>query len=451
MKLYKNYTVLILLLAIVLNWVVEGNNFMGKVDMNLGLLPKFSIVVIEFLQVAILIRILVLYSKVRFIVSTLAAVTAFCILQLVINKAMGAEVSVWISGIRYYFSFLPLFLLSYLLAYKNWPIKREFNWLLVLIVLQIPVTIYQYLNAPKVTILIDRQLLFDMISGTMGGTASNLMSLLIGFGLLYALIKLVEKKEIKYLLLSLLLLVPSILAEAKGMLIVILIALGYLAFIFKFNITNILALGVLAAAMVIGFSYIYIILGYGNTLTASFLIDYASSESGSGRLSRIDSVVHSFNLLLQNDTLLLGMGIGNANKSPLGHDGQFFDFYTIRHSVDILIAETGLLGITFLTAVLVKLIWISMHLLKTETINQNKDHLLIVRIFLGSIFIFIYGLFWVDVLFRVQFMYPFGMLAGYIIGLYHKDRFDRKAAAADNNQAQAKRNRPAIAPLEQVH
>ncbi|MFD2515181.1 hypothetical protein ACFSRY_15010 [Pontibacter locisalis] len=406
-----------------MNWVVEGSDMMGKADMNLGLLPKFSIIVIEGLQVAMLVLIILIFKEVNFITATVICVALFCLLQYGVLKALGAHTSILISGIRYYFSFLPLFLLSYLLAFKNISIKREFNWLLALILLQIPVSIYQYLNASKIK-LNSYQLLFDMISGTMGGIAPNLMSLVIGLGLLYFLIKLFEKKEYKYLIISLLLLSPSILAEAKGMLLIILILLAYLAFIFKFNLQRILVLGVVAIMMIAGFSYTYTLLGYGDTLSASFLIDYASSESGKGRLSRVDSVIYSFSLLSDNNTLPLGMGIGNANKSPLNHHGQFYDFFTIRHSIDIFITETGLLGITFLSFVLIKMITIAHSLTKEDIINE--DELIIVRVFLGSIFMFIFGLFWVDVLFRIQFMYPFGMLAGYVLGIYHRTKQEHK-------------------------
>ncbi|MCC9138541.1 hypothetical protein ACFSKU_10735 [Pontibacter silvestris] len=407
---------------------------MGKVDMNLGFFPKFAIVIIEILQIFILLRLLILYTENNFMMLTIMAVAFFCLFELGVVKAMGASITIWISGIRYYFSFLPLFLLSYLLALKNCSIKREINWLIVLSLLQIPVTAYQYLNSSKVQ-LNDRQLLFDMISGTMGGTASNLMSLVVGIGFLYFLIKLVEKRKLIFLLLSLVLLVPSTLAEAKGMMLVVMISLIYLAFIFKFNFSKILVLGVLAALMIMGFAYVYSLLGYdnyGKSLSVSYLIDYANSESGRGRLSRIDSIIHSLVLLSENNALLFGMGIGNANKSPLGHDGQFFDFFTIRHSIDILISETGLVGIAILIVLLWKMVWITRCLLKEQAIIHNESNLLILRLFLGTILIFIFGLFWVDVLFRVQFMYPFGMMAGYALGLHHKLKFDKKAVVVSN-------------------
>ncbi|WP_439883475.1 hypothetical protein ACSX1A_09925 [Pontibacter sp. MBLB2868] len=426
MKFYKQYIVLILVLAVTLNWVVEGSHYLGKVDMNLGLFPKMSITIIEFLQVFILIRIILLYPNNDFIMATIVGVALFCLLELAVLKALKTNISIWIAGIRYYFSFIPLVLIGYLLATGGESIKREFNWLLGLILLQIPVSIYQFMNVSKITVINDRQLLFDLISGTMGGIAPNLMSLLIGIGLLYFLIRYMEEKKFKYLLVSILLIVPPLLAEAKGMLLVILIVLGYLAFTFKFSLTRMLALGVIAIFLIVGFSYIYTLLGYGDSITISYLIEYANSESGTGRLSRIDSVFYSFSLLLKNGTLPLGMGIGNANKNPLGHDGHFYDFFTIRHSLDILITETGLLGLAFFSIIILKLFYITNSLLKNEANRLDKDDLLIARVFQGTMFIFLYGLLWVDVLFRVQFMYPFGLLAGFVIGLKYRMENEEK-------------------------
>ncbi|MFT2011404.1 hypothetical protein ACMA1I_22215 [Pontibacter sp. 13R65] len=430
MKYYNNYIIVILLLALVLNWVVDGSSFMDKASMNLGLMPKFTIIVIEILQALVILRILLFHYKNNFIMKTVFAVTVFCIFEFVVLKAMNASILIWISGIRYYFSFFPLFILSYLLAIKGYSITREFKWLIILILIQIPVTIYQFFNTSSVYLDNIRQPVFDMISGTMGGNASNLLSLVLGIGLLYFLIKFVEDKKLIFLFLSIALLVPPLLAEAKGMLILIIIALLYLALIFKFSFSRLLVLGVLATFLIIGFTYVYSLLGYAKELSVSYLIDYTSGESGKGRLSRIDSVVHSFNLLFQNDALLFGIGIGNSNKSPLGQDGQFYDFFTVRHSLDILITETGLMGLTIFTIILGKLISISKKLLASGEFIRDKDNLVITKVFLGTILFFIFGLGWVDVLFRVQFMYPFGMMAGYIIGLYHKIQITQKERVA---------------------
>ncbi|MCJ8164124.1 hypothetical protein MKJ04_04670 [Pontibacter sp. E15-1] len=418
MRFYKNYVALILLLALTLNWVVEGSNYLGKVDMNLNLFPKFSIMVVEVFQFLVLLRLLLLYPRNRFIMASTVAVAVFCVFEFMVFMAVKADPLVWVSGIRYYFSFFPLLLIAYLLASNGYSLKREFNWLMLLVLFQVPVAVYQFFNLSDIQIVNDRQLLYDIISGTMGGIASNLMSLVIGIALLYFLIKFVEEKRPLYIVLACLLVVPPILAEAKGMLIVIFIVLLYLAFVYKFSLSRFLLLGGLATLLLVGFNYTYTLLGYGEPITLTYLIDYVQSESGGGRLSRIDSIVHSFSLLSNNDTLFLGMGIGNANKSPLGQDGQYYDFYTIRHSIDILVAETGLLGIVLFSFLIARMIWVSRSLLKNKYGMLQKDELLLTRVFLGSVFVFIYGLFWVDVLYRVQFMYPFGMMAGYVIGLH---------------------------------
>jgi hypothetical protein len=419
-KLYRGYIILILLLAIVMNWVVEGVNDMDKVDMNLDLMPKMSIIIIELLQALLFLRLFLLHTNNPFIVSVTLLVAVFCIVELIVLKASGASITIWISGIRYYFSFLPLFLLSYLMAYKGFQIKKEFNWLLVLVMFQVPVVIYQYLNRSHITIIRKRQLLFDLFSGTMGGIASNLMSMVICIGLLYFLVRYMQERKVKLLIPALLLLVPSVLAESKGMFLLIFIILIYLAIIFKLSMSQIISLGFIGLIMVGGFIYFYELLGYNESLDADYLVTYTQSITGAGRLSRIDSVPYAFSVIFEKNALFLGLGIGNANKSPIGDDGQYFDFFTIRHSMDILITETGLLGVFFFIYVIVKLFQVSKFLIRNAELLQDEHDLLLARIFMGLILVFLFGVFWVDALFRVQFMYPFGMLAGYMVGVYKR-------------------------------
>lgn len=419
-KLYRIYILLILLLALVLNWVVEGSNMMDKVDMNLDLMPKMSIVIIEVLQIFLFLRLFLLYTNNKFVISVSSLVAIYIIIEYFVIKASGAGLTTWVSGIRYYFSFLPLFLLSYLLAYNGYQLKKEFNWLLVLILFQIPVVIYQYFHQGSITLIKERQLLFDLLSGTMGGIASNLMSLVICIGLLYFMIRYMEEKKLKFLVVSFLLLVPSVLSESKGMFILVFIIFIYLAIIFKLKASQIVSLSLLGGIIIGALVYLYMQLGYSDTLSLDYMVTYANSLSAAGRLSRIDSVSHAFSLIFEKNAFLLGLGIGNANKSPIGDDGQYFDFYTIRHSMDIFITETGLVGVLFFTYLVFKLFQISRYLIKNAEYLQNSYDLLMARIFLGLLFVFLFGIFWVDVLFRVQFMYPFGMLAGYMVGLYKK-------------------------------
>lgn len=425
MKFYKNYIYVIFALALLLNWVVASESTVNeKVTFNLGLLPKFSIIIIELLQILLMVRLLVTHGKVRFINVTLLLVVLFSVFELFVGYVAKSKPPIWVSGVRYYFSFIPIFLLGYVLGTERYEFKKQLNFLLCLVLFQIPVVVYQYFRLPFVKID-DRQLLYDMISGTMGGIASNLMALTLCIGVVYYLMKYLLTNKLKYIIITILLIIPAVLAEAKGMYVILFILMIYFFFTFRRKVVKMLKLVLIFIVLLIGFVWLYSILGYGygKGLDISYLFQYTEDESGAGRLSRIQSIWHAFEVIFDNGSPVFGMGIGNANKGPFGL-GKYYDYFTLRHSVDVLITETGIMGIVFLGIVIFRLMTVSNYVLKREVqLDTNSFQSLIARMFFALIFVFCFGLLWVDVLFRIQFMYPFGFMAGYIIGLYktHKE------------------------------
>src|SRR5690606_6082830 len=97
----RAYVILILTLVLVLNWVVVGTNVLGKTDLNLGLLPKVSLLIIELLQGLILLRILSKYRNTPYVWGILLGSAALIGFYFGVAYILKSGYTQWISGIRY--------------------------------------------------------------------------------------------------------------------------------------------------------------------------------------------------------------------------------------------------------------------------------------------------------------------------------------------------------------
>lgn len=416
MKSYRWYIYLILTLALTLNWVVVGSDSFDKTNLNLNLLPKKAIILIELLQVILLAFLAFFYNRKKFVLNSIILVSIFVSFQLLVHLALDQSLTIWISGIRHYFSFFPLFLLGYILSLKKYTIDREFKLILFILFLQIPLVIYQYFKAIAV-ISVRGAALFDVVSGSMGGFASNLLSAVLCFGIVYYLIKYLDTSKIINLLWAFLLIIPPILASSKGMYVILLVIIAYLIKGFKISVTNVIKISSVAILIIIGFVLIFneIDVG-GKSIDVSFLLDYVQAESGRGRLSRIDSIVYASKLIFNEGSPLFGMGIGSANSNPIGATSPFDNPFTIRDSADILITEVGFLGVIVVIGLLFKLFQMSQRVVK-KLPSESKFNRHMALLLGGMVIVLLISLLWDNMLFRVQFMYPFGLLSGYVVGL----------------------------------
>ncbi|MEP1305336.1 MAG: hypothetical protein ABJK11_14400 [Balneola sp.] len=418
MKFQRYYIYLIITLALVLNWVVVSSGGFGRSSLNLGLLPKKSLIIIELFQALILAYVLLKYKKLKFPLISIVTIGLFVVFNLIVHQINGYEVTVWVSGLRHYFSFVPILLLGYALGSIGYEIKSEFKLLMILLFLQVPVSTVQYLSI-KALVKGSDVSVFDVVSGTMGGSATNLLATLLSIGIVYFLILFLNKRKPKFLLGAFILIVPTVLGSAKGMYIILVIISIYLMKAYKASLKNIILLSLVYVTIVFGFIFLYSSLEAGKTLDVEFLTKYAQEDSGRGRLSRIESITNAFDIIFDEQSPLFGMGIGSANTNPLGEDAEYNDPFIIRHSIDRLIIETGFLGLFFLTLIIGYMYMISRRVSKQIPDYQqfNKDITLLVS---SMIIVFAIALFWDDILFRVQFMYPFGLLTGYVLGMYYR-------------------------------
>tara|TARA_R110002050_G_C8954519_1_gene513660 strand:- start:3245 stop:4534 length:1290 start_codon:yes stop_codon:yes gene_type:complete len=413
------YIYLIIVLALILNWVVAGSYSFGKVNLNLNLLPKKAIIIIDILQALFLTYLILKYPKNRFLINTIVFLVFLAGFSFLINSLFGYSITIWISGIRHYFSFTPILLIGYLMACHGYSIEKEFRLLLYILFIQIPITIVQFIIVPS-QIDVYGASKYDVVSGTMGGFASNLLSLVLCIGVIYYFIRFLELKKVKYFIAGFLLIIPPILASAKGMILVLIVISLYLIKSFKLNVKNSVVILFVTFSIVGGFSIIYNSvfesLEVKQDIRFESLLEYAQSESGRGRLSRIESINYAGKLILKNDSPLFGMGLGSANSNPIGENSPYDDPFTIRHSLDILITETGVIGVILIIVFLYKIYTLSKSVRRklpiAEKFNRNMATLVG-----GLVLVFSVSLVWTDVLFRIQFMYPFGLLIGYVIGL----------------------------------
>ena len=419
MRFERYYIYLILTLALVLNWVVDGSGTLGKMDLNLGLLPKKSIIIIEVLQGLFLLYLLFKYKKYRFVNTAVLFTVLFIGFQFVVSIAIGNDITVLISGVRYYFSFLPILLIGYIYGVKGLDLGREFKWLLFLVVIQIPISIWQFFVA-KALILGTGQLFFDAIAGTMGGFAPNLMSMVTGIGIIYFLIRYIDERKVSFALMTMLLIIPSVISESKGMYIVLIVISVYLIRVSKLNLSRVIGMAAIIIILTFGYIIAYQSLDFGTSqakgFELSFILDYVTTDSGRGRLSRVASIVYAINIIISEQSPLFGMGIGSANSNPIGPNPPYNDFYNVRHSIDVLITEMGVIGIIILIYFMFKVYKTAMKMV----VKLPKDEIFKIRmakLTAGLVLILSVGVLWEDILFRVQFMYPFGLLAGYILGL----------------------------------
>ncbi len=419
MRFERYYIYVILTLALVLNWVVDGSGTLGKMDLNLGLLPKKSIIIIEMLQGLFLFYLLLKYKKYTFTRIAVLFTVVLIGFQFVVTIAVGNDITILISGVRYYFSFLPVMIVGYIYGAKGLDMDREFKWLLILIIIQIPISIWQFFVA-KALILGTGQLFFDAIAGTMGGFAPNLMSMVTGIGIIYFLIRYIDERRVSFALIAMLLMIPSVISESKGMYIVLMVISVYLIRVSKLNLSRVIGMSAIIIILTFGYVIAYQSLDFGTSqakgFELSFMLDYVATDSGRGRLSRIASIVYAINLIISEQSPLFGMGIGSANSNPIGPNPPYNDFFNVRHSVDILITEMGIIGVIMLIYFMFKVYKTAMKMI----VKLPKDEIFKIRmakLTAGLVLILSVGVLWEDILFRVQFMYPFGLLAGYIFGL----------------------------------
>lgn len=344
---------------------------------------------IAIISVVVVMRIIVRKSWKLIPAKYLIILSAFAyssISGLILNDVSG---DIAVAGLRMFFRYVPVFLLPFTFDYDDKDLKRHMLAVCVLMLLQIPVTIYQrFFQYQDVSS-------GDPIVGMYG--SSTTISLISCIGVVFILLAFLTNRisTSRTAILSLLLLIPPSLAETKVTPIALAVGAAVLVWTNRklIGFRRFVSLGIFASIGLITFTSLYSLLysndevsGYFDLITdpkrnysykdvevpdlilprrvrRDLVAQYSATQAVSeekGRLGRIDTIVAPFQAMLPNSPiyLMLGLGIGNVS-SDFGKGGAYydltFDLNAINTTIGHLIWETGLAGTLTFMAFLIAL------------------------------------------------------------------------------------------------
>ncbi|MEO7775098.1 MAG: hypothetical protein ABIT36_12830 [Steroidobacteraceae bacterium] len=271
-----------------------------------------------------------------------------------------------ITGLRYFFRSIPLFLLPAVYAFSEKQIKQQLTLIVALSLLQVPVTLYQLLFTDSTG---------DGIYGTMLQT-SFLSPFLIAVACLLTAFRIAGRITVmRYMILLGLVVLPTTINETK-----------ITMFLLPVGLTVVWALGSppgkrmkntaiavgLSGVLLTGFVTIYATLQSGyeregrdgvvdifkffsSDQVGGYLKSNAGIGAGEYEVGRVDAFTVPFRFVARDPVKFwFGVGMGNASMSPLGtsFQGRYAELFRnfMSFTAVTLVLETGLGGL--LTAML---------------------------------------------------------------------------------------------------
>jgi hypothetical protein len=286
-----------------------------------------------------------------------------------------------ISGLRYYLRAIPFFFLPAVFIFSEQDIRGQLRLLLLLAFVQVPLAVYQ-----RMVIISERRFSGDDVFGTL--MTSSILSIYL-IGVVCVLTGLYLRGRLKTLwfgLAFLILLVPTMINETKGTLLLLPIGLMTVLLVgsppgrrLRIIVGTTTLLTVFTAIYVPVFDYLRKDRPYSVGII-EFMQDpdrlerYLSKSEGLGAQApagRIDAIVEPLPLLARDPArLVFGLGIGNASPSSLGD--QFVGAYNrllgryLVSSGSTFIMEIGFLG----TALVFLLLW---HIFRDSLVVAGRD------------------------------------------------------------------------------
>lgn len=286
----------------------------------------------------------------------LLAMAALVLVGWTANRAPSGGMVI---GIREYLKFVPFLLIPVVYRFSDQQLVQQFRWLLVFCVLQLPIVLYQL--AREVGLHGGRLVSGDLIVGSL--TVSSVLSVVLISTWTVAFAFFLRKRlaAARFAVLSLLLLLPTMLNETKGSLVLLPVAAiaPFLARPGKVPVGKIIVVLVLVGVVAGIYSKIdESLLGHRKSVTMVELFTdpeklraYLSPQAeGRKWMGRGDKINLAYEELSQDPVkLMIGVGIGNATESPLGAiSGEYADVAENRLigvGANRLFWETGLLGV----------------------------------------------------------------------------------------------------------
>lgn len=285
-------------------------------------------------------------------------------------------------GLRVYLKYIPFFFIPAVYEFSDQQIKHQLKFLLVLALLQLPVVLFQRFVQFKGI------LTGDVITGTLGGSGTLSLFLI---GVIAMVFAFYLKKRISvgvFVVLLILLFLPTTLNETKATLVLLPMALFIPLFLLgkgSGTLTKIPMTAVILIALFGSFIGTYdAILGdrFGRSVTdmlkereywEKYLAGQSMGYDEKEKPGKIDRVVIPVETLSEDPiTLLVGLGIGNVIEAPLQvFDGEYVE-YLEKGSGGMaqLLWETGLLGATLSIAFLWMVFRDSLHISRQDGLGS---------------------------------------------------------------------------------
>lgn len=428
----KKLIYLNIVLAIVLNWFSSNPSVILYGLSYLDILPKQIFGIVEFISIIIFIQSFKLIKKNKIVVYSLFTLLLYILFYISYTILWGGSIFNVLMGVRNYLSFIPIFFGGYYLAYYSYSIKPYLILILILCLVQIPVTIVQFIVSPA---LLSRGTAYDAVAGTMGGLNTNVLAILLVSVIIVLFTLYVRFKHKKYLVFASLLFVPPILGDAKGIFVLLMLGLSLIFLLGKISMKRKLAFLFVSVFMFTILSILYINLiteDSRRVLDPEFYLEYEMSkknrEGPNVRLSRIQSVGYATELVSNNlFSLTLGYGLGNASRNNLyGADGEYFSSTTIIHFWDKTITELGMVGSWLIVIIMLYVFFrlrkiVKFFLTMDPLLSALADGLSVV------VLIIILSGFYTDHISKVQIMYPLALVLGFIFSKYRIYKYRYKS------------------------
>jgi hypothetical protein len=280
------------------------------------------------------------------------------IICIIVNQVPAGAI---IAGLRTYFKFVPLFLLPAVYDFSDQQIKKQLKFLLLLAVLQCPLAIFQrlvqfrYLGTG------------DVIAGTFA--AAPILSIYM-ISVIAVLLSFFLNEEIKpkfFLMILVVLFIPTAINETKATMILLPIAL-IIPVLFaprhKSKLKLMVTVWTLIAMLLVGFNFIYsqfyakrsdVFEFYTSDQVKTYLYFGIEADEvrdiGEGEVGRIDAIIYA---ITENSDdffrLVWGVGIGNASASFSNFlAGDYLEEYTRlggrQNALSHMLWEIGILGV----------------------------------------------------------------------------------------------------------
>lgn len=355
--------------GLILAMLVSATTFRFLADLEL--LPSLVNYIPELLSIiaAVYVVIVGLQQRFKYFDPTFLLV----LLCLAIGVICGAIVNhlqpgPMFAGLRTYLRAVPFFLLPAVLLITERNLKVQLSILLGIAVLQLPVALQQRFATDEVA---RRRGLLDATGDNTFGTIMNagLMSVFL-ISAVCVLAGLYLRRRIstpRFLLLLLLIFVPSTINETKAVAVLLPVALLTTFYVgsargarLKYLVLSTLFMAGLAAIFVPIYDHYmkerwdYSIVDFFMGRGTEDVTGYLSMGTGVGDVDRpagrLDGIVAGFNELSKDPTrLFFGFGIGNASDSALGpqFNGEYYSLFAHMRisSFTYVLLEHGILGV----------------------------------------------------------------------------------------------------------